>query len=161
MHESNLWAAWTLRSHDALTAALPTGLGLRDASALTLIGSHPGCAADWLWARIGLTQSGTVRLVDRLQELGYVAREKTGRSLRLTLLPAGEEALQGWNQAREEAGNAVLGGLTPAQRAQFTELLEQGLRSTQRIRVEADSTCRLCDWQACRQCPVDRSVSEP
>src|SRR5689334_15046081 len=98
MHESNLWAAWTLRSHDALTAGLPDGLGLRDAAALTLIGSHPGCSADWLWARIGLTQSGTVRLVDRLEGLGYVERERSGRSLRLTLLPAGEEALQAWNQ---------------------------------------------------------------
>jgi DNA-binding MarR family transcriptional regulator len=161
MHESNLWAAWTLRSHDALTAALPAGLGLRDASALTLIGSHPGCSSDWLWARIGLTQSGTVRLVDRLQGLGYVSREKTGRTLRLSLLEAGEEAVRGWNQAREDAGDAVLGGLTASQRAQFTKLLERGLSSTQRIRVEADSTCRLCDWQACKQCPVDSSVLEP
>src|SRR4051812_45945551 len=129
MHESNLWAAWTLRSHDALTTALPVGLGLRDAAALTLIGSHPECSADWLWARIGLTQSGTVRLVDRLQGLGYVARERTGRSLRLTLLEAGEETLQSWNQAREEASTAVLSGLTRAQRKQLAELLELGLRS--------------------------------
>jgi DNA-binding MarR family transcriptional regulator len=161
MHASNLWAAWTLRSHDALTSALPVGLGLRDAAALTLIGSHPGCSADWLWARIGLTQSGTVRLVDRLQGLGYVARERTGRSLRLTLLEAGEQALQMWNEAREEASTAVLSGLNRAQRKQLAELLELGLRNTQRIRVEADTTCRLCDWQACKRCPVDRSVTEP
>jgi DNA-binding MarR family transcriptional regulator len=161
MHESNLWAAWTVRSHDALTAALPAGLGLRDVSALTLVGSHPGCSADWLWARIGLTQSGTVRLLDRLEALGYVRRARAGRSLRLTLLKAGEEALHGWNQAREDASNAVLGGLTPAQRVQFTELLERGLRRTARVRGEADTTCRLCDWQACQTCPVDRSVAEP
>jgi DNA-binding MarR family transcriptional regulator len=160
MHESNLWAAWTLLSHDMLTGALPTGLGLRDASALTLIGSHPGCSADWLWARIGLTQSGTVRLIDRLQGLGYVGRERTGRSIRLTLREAGEEAVRTWNQAREAASTAVLRGLTGAQRAQLAELLELGLRSTERIRVEADSTCRLCDWNACKRCPVDRSVSE-
>jgi hypothetical protein len=51
--------------------------------------------------------------------------------------------------------------LTTAQRAQFANLLDRGLRGTQRIRVEADSTCRLCDWQACEKCPVDRSVAEP
>ncbi|TDU87998.1 DNA-binding MarR family transcriptional regulator [Kribbella voronezhensis] len=161
MHESNLWAAWTVRSHDALTAGLPSGLGLRDASALTLIGSHPGCSADWLWARIGLTQSGTVRLVDRLEGLGYVARERAGRSLRLSLLPAGEEALLAWNQAREDASAAVLAGLTRAQRSQLAKLLELGLRGTERVRVEADATCRLCDWQACKRCPVDKSVREP
>jgi DNA-binding MarR family transcriptional regulator len=74
-------------------ATLPAGLGLRDAAALPLIGSHPGCSADWLWARIGLTQSGTVRLVDRLEGLEYLSREKAGRSVRLTLLAAGKAAL--------------------------------------------------------------------
>ncbi|MEV4263925.1 MarR family transcriptional regulator [Kribbella sp. NPDC049584] len=161
MHESNLWAAWTLRSHDALTAALPTGLGLRDAAALTLIGSHQGCSADWLWARIGLTQSGTVRLVDRLEGLGYLSREKAGRSVRLSLVEAGEEALRGWNQAREAASREVLRGLTTSQRKQLAALLAQGLRETERIRVDADTTCRLCDWRACRQCPVDKSVTQP
>ncbi len=161
MHESNLWAAWTLRSHDALTAALPSGLGLRDAAALTLISSHPGCSADWLWARIGLTQSGTVRLVDRLEGLGYLSREKAGRSVRISLVEAGEVALQAWNQAREDASREALSGLTAAQRAEFAALLEQGLRGTERIRVDADTTCRLCDWQSCERCPVSRSVAEP
>jgi len=161
MHESNLWAAWTLRSHDALTAALPDGLGLRDAAALTLIGSHPGCSADWVWARIGLTQSGTVRLLDRLQGLALLSREKAGRSVRLTLLAAGEDVVQTWDQARDDASRTVLSGLTAAQRAQFTALLERGLRRTERVRVDADTTCRLCNWQACKECPVDRSVAEP
>jgi DNA-binding MarR family transcriptional regulator len=161
MHESNLWAAWTLRSHDALTAALPTGLGLRDVAALTLIGSHPGCSADWLWGRIGLTQSGTVRLIDRLEGLGYVARTKAGRAVQLRLSEAGQDALQAWNEAREDAGQQVLSGLSPEQRAELAALLEQGLRSTERVRVDADTTCRLCDWQACTRCPVDRSVAEP
>lgn len=42
MHEPNIWAAWTLRSHDELTGALPAGLGLRDVAALTLVGNHAG-----------------------------------------------------------------------------------------------------------------------
>src|SRR5690242_7573877 len=99
MHESNLWAAWTLRSHDVLTAALPDGLGLRDAAALTLVESHPDCSVDWLLARIGLTQSGTVRLIDRLESLGYLTRARAGRAVRLTLLPAGRDVLRQWNKA--------------------------------------------------------------
>jgi DNA-binding MarR family transcriptional regulator len=161
MHESNLWAAWTLRSHDVLTSALPSGLGLRDAAALTLIDSHPGCSVDWLPARIGLTQSGAVRLVDRLESLGYLARARAGRAVRLSLLPPGQDALREWNQAREAAGDEALGGLSPAQREQLTALLGQALSNTQRRRVEADTTCRLCDWSACRTCPVDASVEEP
>lgn len=160
MHESNLWVAWTLRSHDALTGALPAGLGLRDVSALTLIGNHDGCSADWLWSRIGLTQSGTVRLIDRLEGLGYVARARDGRALRLSLQPAGAAVLADWNAAREAAGDEALGGLDPDERKQLRALLAQALRGTRRPRAAADSTCRLCDWPACRRCPVDESVGE-
>lgn len=161
MHESNLWAAWTLRSHDALTAALPRGLGLRDAAALTLIGSHEGCSADWLWARIGLTQSGTVRLIDRLEGLGYVARAREGRSIQLSLLPSGQQMLAQWNQAREDASRQALNGLSEEQQAELIALLGQGLRETERLRVEADTACRLCDWPACSNCPVSESVGVP
>ncbi|MEV6283880.1 MarR family winged helix-turn-helix transcriptional regulator [Kribbella sp. NPDC051770] len=158
MHESNLWAAWTLRSHDVLTAALPAGLGLRDAAALTLIESHPECSVDWLLARIGLTQSGTVRLVDRLEGLGYLSRARAGRGVRLTLLPAGLDALTEWNEAREAAGEDVLSSLSPAERKQLNTLLGRALRGKERLRVDADTTCRLCDWSACARCPVDESV---
>ena len=43
MSESNLWAAWTVRSHDALSAAVPAvapaGLALHDLAALTPAGA--------------------------------------------------------------------------------------------------------------------------
>jgi DNA-binding MarR family transcriptional regulator len=160
MHESNLWAAWTLRSHDVLTAALPDGLGLRDAAALTLVESHPDCSVDWLLARIGLTQSGTVRLIDRLESLGYLTRARAGRAVRLNLLPAGMDVLRQWNEAREAAGDEVLGGLSPQQRTDLNLLLGQALRRTERLRVDADTTCRLCDWTACTECPVSESVEQ-
>lgn len=158
MHESNVWAAWTVRSHDELTAALPAGLGLRDVAALTLVGSHDGCSADWLWSRIGLTQSGTVRLIDRLESLGYVDRARHGRALRLSLTPAGAAVLANWNDARQAASTEALAGLTPDERSTLNALLAQALRGRQRERVVADATCRLCDWPACGQCPVDESV---
>jgi DNA-binding MarR family transcriptional regulator len=165
MSETNLWAAWTLRSHDTLAAAVgeiaPPGLGLRDLAALTLIASHDGCSADWLWERIGLTQSGTVRLIDRLERLGYVVRARRGRVLELSLTTAGRELLERWNTARDRAGRVVLDGLTPSERRQFNELLSTVLRRTARARVDADSTCRLCNWPVCSECPVDESVGDP
>ncbi|MEU4603404.1 MarR family winged helix-turn-helix transcriptional regulator [Kribbella sp. NPDC023972] len=164
MSESNVWAAWTLRSHDALSAALtataPPGLTLRDLAALTLIASHDGCSADWLWNRIGLTQSGTVRLIDRLERLGYVVRARRGRVLELGLTTAGTELLETWNAARDQAGREVLGGLTPAERRRFNDLLATSLRRTARARSEADTTCRLCNWPVCTECPVDESVGK-
>ena len=164
MSESNIWAAWTLRSHDALSAAVaaaaPPGLGLRDLAALTLIATHDGCSADWLWSRIGLTQSGTVRLIDRLERLGYIVRARSGRVLELSLTPAGEELLETWNAARDQARREVLDGLTPAEQRRFNDLLATALRRTARAQSEADSTCRLCNWPVCAECPVDESVGE-
>ncbi|WP_433165271.1 MarR family winged helix-turn-helix transcriptional regulator [Kribbella sp. CA-247076] len=165
MSESNLWAAWTLRSHDALTAAVsaaaPPGLALRDLAALTLIASHAGCSADWLWSRIGLTQSGTVRLIDRLERLGYVDRVRRGRVLELSLTASGQELLATWNAARDQAGRDVLDALTPEERRRFNDLLATALRRTSRERSEADTTCRLCNWPICTNCPVDKSVTQP
>jgi DNA-binding MarR family transcriptional regulator len=164
MSESNVWAAWTLRSHDLLSAAAaaaaPPGLGLRDLAALTLIASHEGCSADWLWERIGLTQSGTVRLIDRLERLGYVVRARRGRVLELSLTTAGQELLESWSAVRDRAGQEVLDGLTPAERRRLNDLLATALRRTARARADADSTCRLCDWPTCTACPVDESVGE-
>ena len=162
MSEANIWAAWTLHSHDALTAAVdrvtPPGLGPRDLAALTLLGSHEGCSADWLFARIGLTQSGTVRLIDRLESLGYVDRARRGRVLALGLTEAGRGLLAGWTAARDAASGVVLGALAPAERRQLNELLSTALRRTSRARDAADVTCRFCDWPACAACPVDQSV---
>jgi DNA-binding MarR family transcriptional regulator len=165
MSESNIWVAWTLRSHDALAAAVaevaPPGLGLRDFAAFTLIASHEGCSADWLWDRIGLTQSGTVRLIDRLERLGYVVRARQGRVLELSLTAAGVELLERWNAARDRAGHEVLDELTPTERRRFNELLSTVLRRTARARADADTTCRLCNWPVCSECPVDESVGDP
>jgi DNA-binding MarR family transcriptional regulator len=162
MSETNVWAAWTLRSHDALTeaadAVVPSGLGQRDLAALTLIGSHDGCSADWLWGRIGLTQSGTVRLIDRLEGLGYVVRARRGRTLALSLTPAGQTLLDEWQQARDRSAADVLGVLTDGERRQLEDLLATALRRTARVRSTADTTCRLCSWPTCAPCPVDESV---
>jgi DNA-binding MarR family transcriptional regulator len=164
MSETNVWSAWPLHTHDALTAAAeqvtPPGLGPRDLAALTLLASHEGCSADWLFTRIGLTQSGTVRLIDRLESLGYVDRARRGRVLALGLTDAGRSLLAAWTAARDAAGEGVLDALTPSERRQLNELLSTALRRTSRARNAADVTCRFCDWPACAACPVDESVGE-
>jgi DNA-binding MarR family transcriptional regulator len=159
MHLSNAWAAWTLTSFDALTARLPAGLGLRDVAALTLIATHDGCSVDWLRSRIGLTQSGTVRLVDRLEELQLVARTRAGRTARLTLRRKGRTALARWNAARDAAFEESVAGLSGEQRSALAALIAGALENAPRPRRAADSACRVCDWPACGDlCPVDHSV---
>ncbi len=160
MHSSNAWAAFTAASNDELGDALPPGLGLRDVEALTLVDTHPGCSVEWLRHRVGLTQSGTVRLVDRLQRLDLVRRDPTtGRERALTVTRSGSKALRSWHAGREAAMQAVLGGLSGAERRQLLGLLGRALTSAPRERPQADRTCRTCEWARCgRTCPVDASV---
>lgn len=166
MHdESNLIAAWALSAVDAVTAGYGSvGLAEREAAALVLLGSHPGAGVDWLYPRLGLTQSGTVRLVDRLAEAGLVERGGVlaGRRVPLTLTAAGQQRLDQATAARADAVAAVTAALTAAEREILTRLAGQALGGMARDRAAADTACRLCDWPGCpRPCPVDASVPPP
>jgi DNA-binding MarR family transcriptional regulator len=161
MHIENVVTAWAVSLHDRLTeAAGELGLGVRDIAALTLVASHPEVPVDWLRTRVGLSQPGTVRLVDRLSAAGLIERaSREGRSVRLAVTPAGHELLDRWTGRRDRAVRSLTAGLTPGQQAQLTELLAVALRTPNRPRAEADQACRTCDWPACGDdCPVDRSV---
>jgi DNA-binding MarR family transcriptional regulator len=161
MHMGNIVTAWAVGLHDQLSAAAEEfGVGVRDIAALTLVASHPDVPIDWLRARIGLSQPGTVRLVDRLSDAGLVRRAaREGRSVRLAVTPAGRELLDRWTRQRDEAVRRLTAGLTGDQERQLTELLAVALSTPDRRRAEADQTCRTCDWPACGgDCPVDRSV---
>src|ERR1700761_7946542 len=115
MHMENVMTAWAVSLHDRLTeAASELGLGVRDIAALTLVASHPGVTADWLRTRIGLSQPGTVRLVNRLAAAGLIERAgREGLSVHLAVTPAGQERLDRWTAQRDQAVRALTEGLTP------------------------------------------------
>jgi DNA-binding MarR family transcriptional regulator len=161
MHMENVVTAWAMSLHDELaTVAAELGSGVRDIAALTLVASHPDVPVDWLRARIGLSQPGTVRLLDRLSQAGLVRRAaREGRSVHLAVTPAGRELLERWTRQRDQAVQRLVAGLTAGQTGELTELLAAALSTPGRPRAEADQTCRTCDWPACGDnCPVDRSV---
>src|SRR3954451_16024545 len=71
MHTANVVVAWINAVQDRLRAQMrELGAEGRDLAALTLVAAYDGCSQDWLRPRIELTQSGTVRLVDRLAARG-------------------------------------------------------------------------------------------
>jgi DNA-binding MarR family transcriptional regulator len=161
MHTANTLAAWGLATHDALQAASErVGIGLREASALTLVDGHQEATVEWLRARVGLSQPGTVRLVDRLVEARMITRSaRQGRSVMLSLTSTGRATLRRWIQQRDAALAMVTEGLNDRDVAGLNALLAKSLRATDRARAEADATCRTCDWPACGEdCPVDLSV---
>ncbi|GAA3381778.1 MarR family winged helix-turn-helix transcriptional regulator [Cryptosporangium minutisporangium] len=161
MHTANVVMAFASVLHDRMCdAARDADVDPRELAALTLVAEHDGCSVEWLRTRVGLTQSGTVRLVDRLASRDLLRRDRsTGRGVPLRLTPAGAERLAAWQHARDAAVDSLLVRLPPEQRGPFVEALATVLITEPRQRAEADTTCRTCTWSACgRTCPVDLSV---
>jgi len=161
MHTGNVVVAWMNAVQDRLRAEMrQLGVESRDLAALTLVAAYPGSSQDWLRPRIELTQSGTVRLVDRLAGRGLLTRGvSTGRGVPLRLSPAGESLLRSWAARRDAAIEAMLATLPEGTRGDLLDGMAQALRGQPRERAHADAACRVCTWPACgSDCPVDRSV---
>ena len=163
MHTANVVVAWVTAVHDRLRDTMrELGLESRDLSALTLIAEHDGCSGDWLRTRVELTQSGTVRLVDRLVGRDLVRRGRsTGRGVPLHVTEHGTAVLASWGRRRDELVADLLAGVPAAHRGEVVDGMAAALLGRDRPRAEADATCRRCTWTACgTDCPVDRSVTE-
>jgi len=115
---------------------------------------------DLLRQVLGLTSSGTVRLVDRLADTGLVRRSEgpDRRSTAVALTPAGRRAAQRVLESRQSVVHDALAVLTPRERRQFGELAGRILAGLARPGGGAAWMCRLCDLGACGraegQCPV-------
>src|SRR5262245_63204278 len=84
---------------------------------------------DLLRQVLGLTSSGTVRLVDRLAESGYVQRGPgdDGRSTSLSLTEAGRAAAEQVAVARTGVLLGALDALSPAERETLRRLMSKML----------------------------------
>jgi DNA-binding MarR family transcriptional regulator len=166
---ANLLGALALVITDRMADAMAEAGGRPEsaAAALSALGhflDRP--TIDLLRQVLGLTSSGTVRLVDRLAELGYLARGRgpDGRSTAVTLTGAGRAAAGRVAAARAEVLLAALAGLSAAERASLRELLSKVLAGLIRGPGAVRWMCRLCDTGACRGaaggCPVGNAVRE-
>ncbi len=153
---ANLLTAASLVVGERVAAAAASALPLGASAPTALVAlESPGAGEtiDGLRRVLGLTHSGTVRVVDRLAAAGYVER-RTGqdaRSVSLALTPAGRRATRRVLAAREAAVEEVLSRLGPADRARIGDLLAAMLAG------EPRRSCRLCDVDACRhgrRCPA-------
>jgi hypothetical protein len=77
----------------------------------------------------------------------------------LHVTPAGKALLSRWAQSRDRIVDDLLAGLPERPATMLIAAMADALRTEQRIRAQADATCRTCTWPACgTDCPVDRSV---
>ena len=166
---SNLLGAMSLVVADQAEDATAEAAGRSDSAAAALSAllhflDRP--SIDRLRQVLGLTSSGTVRLVDRLAESGYVRRESgvDGRSTSIVLTEAGQAAAARVSRARADVLERSLSVLAPAERATFECLAGKVLVGMMRGPGATRWICRLCDIGVCRAavggCPVGQAASE-
>jgi DNA-binding MarR family transcriptional regulator len=118
---------------------------------------------DMLRQVLGLTPSGTVRLVDRLVEAGHVERRPgdDARSVCVMLTASGRAAAERIWGARTSVLSDALGVLSGDDRETLDSLLSQVLIGMRRGPGAVRWICRLCDVHTCRRapggCPFRRS----
>jgi DNA-binding MarR family transcriptional regulator len=153
------------RSADAATGASAQG----ETAAIALSALHhflDDPSVDLLRRVLGLTPSGAVRLVDRLEGAGYVTRRPgaDGRSLSVRLTASGRRAAQRVSAARAAVLEEALGDLSRAERDSLDELLSRVLVGLMRGPGATRWMCRFCDTGACGReqgrCPVANAARE-
>jgi DNA-binding MarR family transcriptional regulator len=159
----NLLGALSLSISDRTSDAVGDAAGQSETSAVALSALHhflDNPSIDLLRRVLGLTPSGTVRLVDRLEQAGYVERRPghDGRSVSVALTPAGRRAARRVTTARAEVLEHALAGLDPTERETFERLLARVLPDLIRGPGAVRWMCRLCNVKACGRdqgrCPV-------
>lgn len=140
------------------TGATPS---VTDASAVSALGQFmDGSTIDRIHQVLGLTQSGAVRLVDRLAAADLVSREpgQDRRSREVRLTEYGHRQSRGIRDDRSAYLIALTASLSPEEVATLRDLLAKVLEAVVGLKEGGPWTCRLCDLVACRreqgECPT-------
>jgi DNA-binding MarR family transcriptional regulator len=165
--EANLLGAFALLINDRTADAVAAAAGPSDTAAAALSALHHFLdrpTIDLLRQVLGLTPSGTVRLVDRLVDAGYVTRGPgpDGRSRTVALTERGRDVAAKVTAARAEVLTGALDRLSPAERETLHSLLGRVLAGAVRAPGATRWICRMCDTTACGRsaghCPVANAV---
>ena len=164
-YANNLIGALALALTDRTDRALEETLdvGGHASSALMSIGTRPGQSVDQLAHVLGLSHSATVRVVDRLEQRGWVQRMRMGhdgRTASLTPTPPGRATFRRLLATRNAVLNQVTAVLSDHEVVTLRRLLSKMLASLPNDRRQARHICRLCEHAVCRgaDCPVGSAV---
>ena len=165
----NLLGALSLSVADRTSDAVGDAAGQSQTAAIALSALDQFLddpSVDMLRRVLGLTPSGAVRLVDRLEDAGHVTRGPgaDGRSVSVLLTASGRRAARRVTAARGEVLESALSTLSTREREQFEEMLSRVLPGLMRGPGATRWMCRLCDMEACGRdegrCPVANAARE-
>lgn len=125
-------------------------------AAMVVIGYGLGPSNDELRQILGLSHSGTVRLVDRLVEDGLVERRpgSDARTVALYATKRGKALREKILKSRLETISALLEPLSISDQELLGDLLHRLLASMETTDLERRTLCRLCDNRVCSDCPI-------
>lgn len=163
---------------DRMNAAVEAIAALGPSAPAALTALHEfldGGSVTQLSSVLGLTHSGTVRLVDRLAAEGLVNRvaAQDGRAVSVVLTRSGRRMALRIRQVRETSLTSALSALTSDEVDNLAAALDTMLTTVTLARAEQRSAhshdrpqpwlCRLCDFAACGRregnCPVDNALT--
>lgn len=177
-HAANVLGALSLVVADQMNTAIEAIAALGPSAPAALAAMHEfldGGSVTQLSSMLGLTHSGTVRLVDRLAAEGLVERvgAQDGRAVSVVLTQRGRRTAARILQTRETSLTSALSALSSDEIDNLATALDTMLTTVTRARVEERSArtndrrqpwlCRLCDFAACGRgegnCPVNNAVT--
>lgn len=177
-HAVNALGALSLVVADRMNTAVEAIATLGPSAPAALAALHEfldGETVTQLSSVLGLTHSGTVRLVDRLAAEGLVERDRAqdGRAVSVVLTRTGRRTAARILQAREKSLMSALSALSPGEVDNLAAALDTMLTTVTLARAEERSVrtndrpepwlCRLCDFAACGRsegnCPVNNVVT--
>ena len=178
-HVANVLGALSLVVADRMNAAVEAVAALGPSAPAALAALHEfldGGSVTQLSSVLGLSHSGTVRLVDRLTIEGLVERvgARDGRAVSVVLTASGRRVALRIRQARSKALTSALSALTSDEVDNLAAALDTMLTTITLSRAEERSAhshdrpqpwlCRLCDFAACGRsegnCPVNNAVTD-
>ena len=164
---ANVLGALALVVADELGRAVTTALSderpasVTDAATLSALAQFlDGATVDRVHQVLGVTPSGAVRLVDRLEAAGLATREpgpdRRSRAIRLTA--DGHDRARAVGAARSTYLAGIVGDLSPDEVAVLRTLLAKVMAGVVAAKHGGAWTCRLCDLTGCRrsegECPA-------
>lgn len=163
---ANVLGALSLVVTDEMARAVSEHTGgsrssVSDAATLSALEQFlDGATLDRIHQVMGVTPSGAVRLVDRLESAGLVTRDAgtDRRSRAVTLTPAGRKAARQVGAARAAYLTGLVASLSADEVDNLRSLLAKVMGAVVEHKEGGAWTCRLCDLVACRraegECPA-------
>ncbi|MBV7707570.1 MarR family transcriptional regulator [Nocardia nova] len=177
-HAANVLGALSLVVADGMNTAVEAVAALGPSAPAALAAMHQfldGGSVTQLSSVLGLSHSGTVRLVDRLVAEGLVERggAQDGRAVSVVLTRDGRDMAARILRTREKSLTSALSALSADEIDNLAATLDAMLTTMTLARAEQRAArgndrsqpwlCRLCDFDACGRsegnCPVNNTVT--